>query len=176
MSLSSLDGLQHFRQESKINLSQVLMPSNISDRRETEGSYIGYGPPKRYSSLPNPGTVMCQLRSTPAIASNVKGREKCDGRCDARERSLQTTSKKARPSFSAFAAPNPNFPFEAGSGAENASAPERHGRFLHQNVLGRTEGHSEFIYKIIDSNVVITLLENLQAHNLFFIDHLCDLK
>ncbi len=45
-SLRSLDALQHLRQKSKTNLSQVLMPYNISDRRETEGSYIGYGPPK----------------------------------------------------------------------------------------------------------------------------------
>jgi hypothetical protein len=45
-SLPSLDALQHLRQRSKINLSQVLMPHNISDRRETERSYIDYGPPK----------------------------------------------------------------------------------------------------------------------------------
>jgi hypothetical protein len=45
-SFPSLDALQHFRQKSKTNLSQVSMPHNISDRRETERSYIGYGPPK----------------------------------------------------------------------------------------------------------------------------------
>ncbi len=45
-SLPSLDALQHLRQKSKTNLSQVLMLYNISDRRETEGSYIGYEPPK----------------------------------------------------------------------------------------------------------------------------------
>jgi hypothetical protein len=45
-SLTSLDAFQLFRQKSKTNLSQVLMPHNISDRRERERSYIGYGPPK----------------------------------------------------------------------------------------------------------------------------------
>jgi hypothetical protein len=45
-SLPSIDALQYLRQKSKTNLSQVLMPYSISERRETEGSYIGYGPPK----------------------------------------------------------------------------------------------------------------------------------
>jgi len=51
-SLPSLDALQHLRQKSKTNLSQVLMPYNISDRRETEGSYIGYEPPKGKTKNP----------------------------------------------------------------------------------------------------------------------------